>query len=91
MPLAAAFYAGNPPGVLLVAGLSAMMVLAEFIAPAAGRRDRRLLRYFAGAGLIASGLAAAQLLPTAELLSHVTQRVRKCCYKQEAHNGQEPV
>ena len=23
--------------------------------------------------------------------THVTQRVRKCCYKQEAHNGQEPV
>ena len=26
-----------------------------------------------------------------QLLTHVTQRVRKCCYKQEAHNGQEPV
>ena len=25
------------------------------------------------------------------LIAHVTQRVRKCCYKQEAHNGQEPV
>ena len=72
LPLAMAVYAGHPESGYHIGVLVLLRVLVEIAWPPdpPSRRDRwRLpLRQLIIAGIVASGLSAAQLLPTAELI-----------------------